>query len=835
VTAGSNNGKPSSGTVAGRLLPRHLEDLRRSGLSEEQIAACGFYSCSDPARVAELLRWRSPAKLLGSCLVIPFPGAPGYARVKPDSPRQDRKSPGKVIKYESPLRSANRAFIPPGTRDLLPDVSRSLIITEGEKKAAKADQEGFPCLGLVGVYGWQKKRVAESAARELIEDLKSVAWVSRAVFICYDSDVRGKPEVQWAEWHLAQALEDAGAVVKVVRLPDGAKGEDGQPAKVGLDDFLVSKGADAGKAFEQLLYEAQPAARPTDKRPAVVVGVEEHRAIELAVRALARGDPGIYQRGGLLVRVARTLRCDRGDGRTSAGLRIEAVPLPDLRTRLTRVAQFVQQRGDPPKTQRTRPPQWLVQGVDALGAWPEVRLLEGVIEAPVLRSDGSVVQEPGYDPRTGLLYEPAGVFPRVPSAPGKADAEQAMAVLLDVVADFPFASEAHRSTWVAALLTVLARFAFDGPAPLFLLDANIRGAGKGLLADLVAAIALGRDLARMPYSHDFDETRKNITAVALQGERLILLDNVDVLGDPHLDAALTSTSWQGRVLGKSQQPKLPLNITWFATGNNVVLMADTVRRVCHCRLESPEEKPEERTGFKHPDLLAWATRERASLLVAALTVLAAYCKAGWPAQQLRPWGSYEGWSGLIRGALVWAGQPDPGETRLEANRRMDLSGATLRGLLEGWKQLDTDGQGLTAAQAVKKLKDNPDCATLLREVLAEAFDLKPGDLPSAKRLGKKLASMLGRVAGGECFGQREGHGGVKVWGVRPPGHGGFGGFGGFPQLPIGSREDMEEIVSAHKESESEKATKATKPTTAADWTDGTPRVEVPFSGPGGFY
>src|SRR5437763_1340594 len=35
-----------------RLLPRHLADLRRSGLSDAQIEACGFYSESDPAAVA---------------------------------------------------------------------------------------------------------------------------------------------------------------------------------------------------------------------------------------------------------------------------------------------------------------------------------------------------------------------------------------------------------------------------------------------------------------------------------------------------------------------------------------------------------------------------------------------------------------------------------------------------------------------------------------------------------------------------------------------------------------------------------------------------------------
>ena len=60
--------------------------------------------------------------------------------------------------------------------------------------------------------------------------------------------------------------------------------------------------------------------------------------------------------------------------------------------------------------------------------------------------------------------------------------------------------------------------------------------------------------------------------------------------------------------------KSPLYMTWFATGNNVMIAADTARRVCHIRLESPCERPEERGGFRQPDLLAWIGENRAELL-----------------------------------------------------------------------------------------------------------------------------------------------------------------------------------------------------------------------------
>src|SRR4051794_1138491 len=70
------------------LLPQHLKDLRCSGLSDEQIARCGFYSEVDPAKWSNLLNWKSAPKNAGAVLCIPFSGvdgAPlGYVRVKPD-------------------------------------------------------------------------------------------------------------------------------------------------------------------------------------------------------------------------------------------------------------------------------------------------------------------------------------------------------------------------------------------------------------------------------------------------------------------------------------------------------------------------------------------------------------------------------------------------------------------------------------------------------------------------------------------------------------------------------------------------------------------------------
>src|SRR5206468_1319178 len=107
----SDGGSESNGRPGG-LLPHHRADLRASGLTDDQIARCGFYSESDPAAVAGLLGWKGPATVLGPCLCIPFRGPDGrpavYVRVKPDCPRERK---GKPAKYEAPVGRPVRAYL----------------------------------------------------------------------------------------------------------------------------------------------------------------------------------------------------------------------------------------------------------------------------------------------------------------------------------------------------------------------------------------------------------------------------------------------------------------------------------------------------------------------------------------------------------------------------------------------------------------------------------------------------------------------------------------------------------------------------------------------------
>jgi hypothetical protein len=383
-------------------------------------------------------------------------------------------------------------------------------------------------------------------------------------------------------------------------------------------------------------------------------------------------------------------------------------------------------------------------------AWPGVRALLAVVSSPTLRPDGTILQTPGYDPATGLLYRPNAEYPHIPEHPTRDDARAAVQALAEVVADVPFASAGHRAAWVAGILTLVGRFGFAGPAPAFVVDAPAPGSGKSLIADCAAIIATGKPAPRTAYDPDDAETRRLITSLAVCGAPLVLLDNIDVpFGNAALANALTGTEWRDRPFGQTAVTTIPLWAVWFATGNNVTYARDLGRRVCHIRIEAATAHPEERSGFRHRDLLAWVMSERPRLHAAALTILRAYAAAGRPPQRLTPWGSFEGWSNLIRSALVWAGEADSGQTRKEIRQSADSDVGLLSSLLSALNKVYGLKVRFTAADVVRRLTITPrgtDAAVdRLASALAEFCRLKDATPPGTHQFGMRLQKVRRRI------------------------------------------------------------------------------------------
>lgn len=563
----------------------------------------------------------------------------------------------------------------------------------------------------------------------------------------------------------------------------------------GADLGNVAQPIDRGEALKPALRPANSQRRNCDdgsagarRRPVIVIRTEENEVVDEALSAVALDD-SLFQRAGALVHVVRDPGPVRGLTRVENTPRVARVPLANLRERLARAAAWVRKDREGNHL-AAHPPEWAVRAVEARGEWTAIRPIHCVVEEPVLRPDGTVLQEPGYDARTGLVYEPgSGATFTIAELPTAADAIAARDQLFEVVRDFPFATPCHRASWLAALLTLFARYAFDGQAPLFLYDANVRAAGKSLLADVTGIVATGRTMARMTYDQRDEEMSKRITALALAGDRLVLLDNVvGTLGCASLDAALTGPTWKSRILGRSENTAdLPLTITWFATGNNVMLAADTARRTLHIRLDARHENPEDRSDFVHRDLLAHVRSSRSRLAGAALTILRAFCLAGRPDCQLQPWGSFEAWSRLVRAAVVWVGCPDPLATRQALREQSDTEAIALRALIAGVRAMDRSGRGISARKVLEQLAGDDGSLHGMREALEDLVHVRsPGQLPTSRQLGKALTKFKGRVVtaeeGGAFAIECRVYQGTQLWIAQQvdPLAGGIGGSSGIP-------------------------------------------------------
>jgi hypothetical protein len=512
-----------------------------------------------------------------------------------------------------------------------------------------------------------------------------------------------------------------------------------------------------------------PPSNPEDERPSILLTPEVHEVIDQAVSALVAA-PDVFQRGNSLVRITVAARSPMHTQIFGPTPSIEPLTQSNLTEIVTKHAKVFRYDARKKDYAHTLPPSWLISGVADRGHWRGVRPLEGIVEVPTMRIDGTVLDQPGYDEQTGLMYQPSVAFGTIKDKPNLQDAKQSLAALLDIVCDFPFAapSNLYKSAWLSSLLTPFVRSSIP-IAPMFLVDSNIRGSGKSLLCDIVSIIATGRPMPRTVNPPHDEEFKKLVTSLAIAGSTLVLIDNITgSLGSQALDAVLTAATWKDRILGKSEMTReIPLMTVWFGTGNNVELKGDLCRRTIHIRLRTNDENPETRQNFKYRSLLEHVQRHRNVYVAHALTVLRAYVAEGAVAQEMRSI-DFRQWSAIVRGALIWAGLPDPGETQAELSEA-DSDRVGLALFLEAYEGFPEHITGVSAATILRFATLGGDASDLLREAIGELCPMRDGKLPSAVSLGKRLRSLRGRVVEGRCIDKpRETSTGI-MWAIQPVG------------------------------------------------------------------
>ncbi|MGD9773852.1 hypothetical protein [Diaphorobacter sp.] len=395
--------------------------------------------------------------------------------------------------------------------------------------------------------------------------------------------------------------------------------------------------------------------------------------------------------------------------------------------------------------------------------------LVAVVTAPTLRMDGTILDRPGHDEQSGLLYYCEHPNPpRVPQSPGVQDALQALRFLWAPLAQFPLVDSVANGVVLHGLLSAALRASLP-TAPGVGFDAPAAGSGKTLLARCIGILATGAEPSILPPADTDEETRKRLFAVLREGQRVVLWDNVrEPLGSASLDAFLTAPTFADRVLGSSETVTLPNRALFIATGNNLRMTSDTCRRVLTARIDAQSETPYTRDFSFDPAQMVQT--DRLAYVVAALTIVRAYIAAGRPKMASGRTASFEHWDDLVRQPICWLAHhvdmaqdailPDLADPMEAAKRAFEQDPETtkLRAMMEAWYAAFGSHQ-TTVGAAIQRCGTDALLSMALDDVAGQAGKI------NSRMLGRWIERMQGRIVDGKRF-VRIGHrAGLLHWAV----------------------------------------------------------------------
>ena len=365
-----------------------------------------------------------------------------------------------------------------------------------------------------------------------------------------------------------------------------------------------------------------------------------------------------YQRDQKLVRVVR-LKAKTRNGDTVTVPGMSQITAPLLMRALGQSAQWQKYNERKKGWVPCDPPDSVAQQIlSMVDEWrfPPIR---GVIGTQTMRADGTLLTQPGYDEKTGFVLFAPPPMPAIPAIPTKEDAKNALKVIDALFDEFPFTSPASRSVALSLDMSLILRPAM-AVAPLHVTNAPEGGTGKSYLFDVVSVHSIGEACAAIARGGTYEETEKRLIGAALEGRTLILLDNCNgELRSEFLCQAIERPVIKPRPLGTTVMPNIPNSFVCGANGNNIEIAEDLVRRTLQCSLDADMERPYLRIFKRNPvhNILA----DRGKYVAAVLTIALAYIHAGRP-ERPAPLVSFEEWSDLVRGSLIWLGCADPVDT-----------------------------------------------------------------------------------------------------------------------------------------------------------------------------
>lgn len=222
--------KPDAGQM---IAPVHRRYFEERGIPTEDAVKNGFYSV-DSTEAQELLGYELPEEFAGIAMQSPIND---YVRVRVDEPQEGAR-------YLAPKDVEVSIW---ARTEAAQQSEDAIYVTEAPTKAMALGVHGLAAIGLGGVSTTlttdERERPVLGASWDALGDLDG-----RRVFIVFDANRRTNLDVARAENRLGEALEAAGAEVRVVQL-------DTVVEDVGPDDYIMEEGFER---FMELVESSVP-------------------------------------------------------------------------------------------------------------------------------------------------------------------------------------------------------------------------------------------------------------------------------------------------------------------------------------------------------------------------------------------------------------------------------------------------------------------------------------------------------------------------------------------------------------------------------------------------
>ncbi len=403
-------------------------------------------------------------------------------------------------------------------------------------------------------------------------------------------------------------------------------------------------------------------------RPEIEVGSGPHTIRGLTEAINKQMLPGVYVTDGQVVHlgeVSGSATAEAGDEDSPLPIAASPVAAPllarilaeetytfKMMQRTIKVGDGTDAKGKPKfrteievYREETTPPAQMLTAALAGTSWSGLKPLRGIAGAPLLRPDGTLLQDPGYDERTGLFLASKIPLGRVPDKPTAQQVRTARDFILNrLLDDFPWVSPADKANYTGLLVTPILRKYQRSLIPFGVYTATMPGSGKTILTSMPGMLYGQRVLS---WPGNDEELRKAITSVLADPAGSVVFDNLaegTVISSPILARLITDRTWADRLLGRNKTAVLANDRLWSATGNNLRLGGDMVTRSVMVGLDPGIPNPELRT-FKIPGLDDWILRAENQrivlwnllVLVTDWTASGAPRATGLTMRQFTPW------------------------------------------------------------------------------------------------------------------------------------------------------------------------------------------------------